>query len=183
MAPSPNFRACLSHTADGKSFWSTSHKLWHWTNTDGFNWKLHPRHQTTNPTQFDNRLRTAIVPHGQRNPRLLFGTYARMRQLCLCRMFGSHGIYCDGFFIGILWKEQHCLKASQESEPEFIKAGSCKFEYCKKGKTASLRFYTAPLNPMEPADEMRKWTRLAMSPALKSQSANPASPKLHSSII
>lgn len=86
-------------------------------------------------------------------------------------MFGGYGIYSDGLFIAIIFSDMLYLKASASSQPQFAAEGCKLFEYEREGKTASLRFYTAPLDAMDSPDAMKPWARLAIQAALEARAA------------
>ena len=46
-----------------------------------------------------------------------FDTHARLR-----RMFGSHGIFCDGVTFALIADDVLCLKIDGESKPDFAAA-------------------------------------------------------------
>ena len=91
------------------------------------------------------------------------------------RMFGGHGVYCDGLFIGILSGETLYLKADETSRTEFESAGCAPFTYQRAGKTAALGFYAAPADALESPGLIVPWARLAMSAALRAQAGKPQS--------
>jgi DNA transformation protein len=96
------------------------------------------------------------------------------------RMFGGHGVYCDGLFIAILSDETLYFKADEVSRQTFENAGCTRFSYSSAGKTATLNFYAAPAEAMESPTFIKPWARLAIEAALRKQSdnqAHPASPK------
>ena len=93
------------------------------------------------------------------------------------RMFGGHGVYCDGLFIAILSEETLYFKADEVSRQTFETAGCARFSYSRAGKTAMLNFYAAPAEAMESPAFITPWARLAIEAALRKQSDNQARPK------
>ncbi|MSQ51950.1 MAG: TfoX family protein [Betaproteobacteria bacterium] len=89
------------------------------------------------------------------------------------RMFGGHGVYCDGLFIGILHAQTLYLKADDASRGEFERAGCSPFTYQRAGKAASLGFYAAPADAMESRGLITNWARLAMQAALRAKASKP----------
>jgi DNA transformation protein and related proteins len=85
------------------------------------------------------------------------------------RMFGGHGIYCDGVFFGILLDNTLYLKADDRNRAEFERAGSEIFSYSRKGKRATLNFYRAPQDAMDAPHLMLPWARSALSAALRAR--------------
>ena len=63
------------------------------------------------------------------------------------RMFGGHGLYCDGVFFGIVMENTLYLKTDDRNRGEFESARSEIFSYSRKGKRATLNFYLAPEIP------------------------------------
>ena len=84
------------------------------------------------------------------------------------RMFGGHGVYCDGAFIAIVLGDSLYFKADARSRASFQRAGLEQFEYSRKGKRARLNFYRAPAEALESPEIARKWGRAALSTALRS---------------
>ena len=91
------------------------------------------------------------------------------------RMFGGHGFYCDGLFIGILSGETLYLKADAQSRAEFEMAGCQPFTYQRIGKTATLNFYSAPVDALDSSALLLPWARLALQAALRANAARPRS--------
>jgi DNA transformation protein and related proteins len=90
------------------------------------------------------------------------------------RMFGGHGIYCDGLFIGIVDDEVLYLKTDDASCAEFERAGSAVFTYQRAGKTARLGFHTVPDEAMDSPALISPWVRLAIQAALRARTDKPA---------
>ena len=86
------------------------------------------------------------------------------------RMFGGHGLYCDGVFVGIVHDDTLYLKADAESRAEFERAACEIFSYKRKGKVATLNFYRAPGDAMDAPQRMLPWGRRALEAALPAQS-------------
>ena len=89
------------------------------------------------------------------------------------RMFGGHGLYCDGVFFGIVLDNTLYLKADDRNRGEFQRAGCEIFSYSRKGKRATLNFYNAPDDSMESPHLMLPWARSALSAALRSRAHMP----------
>ncbi len=85
------------------------------------------------------------------------------------RMFGGHGVYCDGLFIAILSEETLYFKADEVSRQTFETAGCARFSYPRAGKTATLNFYAAPAEAMESPALISPWAGLALDAALRAQ--------------
>ena len=89
------------------------------------------------------------------------------------RMFGGHGLYCDGVFFAIVLDGTLYLKADDQNRGEFESAGSEIFSYSRKGKRATLNFYRAPEDAMDAPHLMRPWARSALSAALRARAGKP----------
>jgi len=87
------------------------------------------------------------------------------------RMFGGHGLYCDGLFFGILHDDLLFLKADDRNRGNFERAGCEIFTYSRKGKHATLNFYRAPEDAMDAPQAMLPWARSAVSAALRARAA------------
>jgi DNA transformation protein len=85
------------------------------------------------------------------------------------RMFGCHGVYCDGLFVAIIDKDTLWLKADEATRADFEKAGGTPFTYLRAGKPATLNFYSAPEQTLESPEALAPWARLALGAALRSQ--------------
>ena len=90
------------------------------------------------------------------------------------RMFGGHGIYCDGLFIAIVLDDVLYLKADGLSRAAFERAGCEMFSYSRQGRAARLNFYRAPEDALDAPHRMRPWARLALAAALRTRAARPA---------
>jgi len=93
------------------------------------------------------------------------------------RMFGGHGLYCDGVFFGIVLDNTLYLKADDRNRGEFERAGCEIFSYSRKGKRAILNFYRAPEDVMDAPHLMLPWARSALSAALRARASKPLSRK------
>lgn len=88
------------------------------------------------------------------------------------RMFGGHGFYVDGLFIGMAAAERLYLKVDDDSRPRFEAAGCEPFDFdTKDGKRVVLGFWSAPDDALESPMLMLPWARMAMQAALKALNA------------
>jgi DNA transformation protein and related proteins len=92
------------------------------------------------------------------------------------RMFGGHGIYCDGLFIAIVLDEVLYLKADDHSRADFERAGCEMFSYSRQGRMAKLNFYRAPEDALDAPQHMLPWGKKALAAALRARAAKPAAP-------
>ena len=80
-------------------------------------------------------------------------------------MFGSHGLYLDGLFIGIIDDETLYLKADDASRPAFEAAGMEPFTYASRGRRITLSFWQAPADVIEDPQELHRWVGEAVRAA------------------
>lgn len=85
------------------------------------------------------------------------------------RMFGGHGLYCDGLFIAIISGDKLYFKADAPTQPEFEARGLPRFGYLARGKTVQLMYYEAPAEVFDEAQAMRQWGRLALAAAVRAR--------------
>ena len=85
------------------------------------------------------------------------------------RMFGGHGLYCDGIFFAIVHEHTLYLKADGRSRARFERAGCAIFSYLRKGKRATLNFYRAPEAALDSPRLMLPWARSALAAALRAR--------------
>lgn len=83
------------------------------------------------------------------------------------RMFGGHGIYLDGLFIGLIADDVLYLKTDEQTESEFRAAGSTPFRYTRQGRVMTLQFWSTPEDAMESPQQMQRWARKAYAAALR----------------
>jgi DNA transformation protein len=83
------------------------------------------------------------------------------------RMFGGHGLYVDGLFVALIASDRLYLKADETTRTDFADAGGEPFVYDRKGRPATLNFWTVPAEAMESPALMQPWARRAMQSALK----------------
>jgi DNA transformation protein len=85
------------------------------------------------------------------------------------RMFGGHGLYLDGFFIGIVADETLYLKADERNQPAFAAAGMAPFTYSSRGRRIALSFWEAPADVIEDPQELWRWAREALGAASRAR--------------
>jgi DNA transformation protein len=90
------------------------------------------------------------------------------------RMFGGHGLYCDGLFFAIVVDSRLYVKVDAQSRAAFEAAGSVPFVYRARGKTVEMSYWNLPESAMDSAEDMRPWARLALDAAQRAADAKPA---------
>ena len=98
-----------------------------------------------------------------------FDTGARLR-----RMFGGHGIFCDGVMFALIADDTLYLKADDDTKPAFLNAGSLPFTYEKAGREIELSYLTVPDEAGEDAEELRGWAHMALAAANRAQTRKAA---------
>ena len=81
------------------------------------------------------------------------------------RMFGGHGIYLDGLFVAIVWKDTLYLKAAGDGKATCEAAGLRRFRPSSKTPSYSLGFYAPPEEALEDRDALRPWVEIALTAA------------------
>ncbi|MEP4380336.1 MAG: TfoX/Sxy family protein [Alphaproteobacteria bacterium] len=87
----------------------------------------------------------------------------------LRRMFGGHGIFCDGVMFALIADETLYLKVDGETKPAFLEAGCESFTYDKGGKPVEMSYVTAPDDAAEDIDALRPWAHMALAAANRTQ--------------
>lgn len=87
------------------------------------------------------------------------------------RMFGGHGLYCDGVFFGIVHDDTLYLKGDEANRADFERAGCEPFGYARKGRRMTLGFFRAPEDAMDDPNAMLPWARGSLSAALRARAA------------
>ena len=92
------------------------------------------------------------------------------------RMFGGHGVYVDGLFIGIVAADRLYLKVDATSRVRFEAAGCEPFVYDAKSHSISLGYFSVPDEALDSANAMQAWARLALEAASRAATGRPAKP-------
>jgi DNA transformation protein len=95
---------------------------------------------------------------------------------CLAkRMFGGWSISVEGLTFAIIADlgggDKLWLKADEVCRSRFEAAGSERFVYVGKSKTASMGYYTAPEEAMDSQDAMLPWASLSLECAVRANAA------------
>ncbi|MDH3637715.1 MAG: TfoX/Sxy family protein [Gammaproteobacteria bacterium] len=85
------------------------------------------------------------------------------------KMFGGHGIFCDGLMIGLIADEMLYLKADARSAGRFRERGCPRFSYQKGDKRVSMSYFLAPAEALEDPSELAVWARLAVAAAQRAR--------------
>ncbi|MBI1774545.1 MAG: TfoX/Sxy family protein [Proteobacteria bacterium] len=91
---------------------------------------------------------------------------APLGHVSMRRMFGGHGVYLDGAFVAIVWKDQLYLKTDPETRPRFEERSLAAFRPSQKSDY-SLGFHMPPEEALDDAEAFRPWAELALAAALR----------------
>jgi DNA transformation protein len=83
------------------------------------------------------------------------------------RMFGGHGVYCDGLFIAIVIDGRLYLKVDEQTRSAFVAAGCAPFVYEGQKKPIEMSYWNAPEEALDSPEQMQPWARLAIAAALR----------------
>lgn len=89
------------------------------------------------------------------------------------RMFGGHGVYCEGLFMAIVIDGRLYLKVDAESEPDFAAAGCAPFVYQSKGAPITMSYWSVPEHALDSPEQMQPWARLAIAAARRKGERKP----------
>jgi len=87
----------------------------------------------------------------------------------LRRMFGGHGIFCDGIMFALIADEVLYLKVDEETKAVFLEAGCDPFTYDKGGKPVEMSYVTVPDDAAEDIEALRPWAHMALAAANRAQ--------------
>ena len=89
-------------------------------------------------------------------------------------MFGSHGLYQDEHFFGILDEGRLFFKTDAQSRADYVARGMEPFTYESKGRTLTMSYHEVPPDVLENREELVIWAHRAIQIAAVSKK----SPKL-----
>ncbi len=87
------------------------------------------------------------------------------------RMFGGHGVYCDGVFFAIVIDSRLYLKVDEQTRERFQAAGCAPFIYLGQEKPLQMSYWNAPEEAMDSSEELLPWAKLAIAAALRKPAA------------
>jgi DNA transformation protein and related proteins len=91
------------------------------------------------------------------------------------KMFGGQGIMREGLMFALVDDGVIFLKSDSETDEQFVRAGLELFVYrTKAGKDMALNYRRMPEACFDDEDEVRLWSGLAWSAALRAAVAKPA---------
>jgi len=84
------------------------------------------------------------------------------------KMFGGHGIYCDGMMFGLIASDAFYIKVDAQTEPQFKAEGLDRFRYPKKeGGDIAMSYRESPSAALDDQDILLDWARLGVEAALR----------------
>lgn len=93
------------------------------------------------------------------------------------KMFGGHGVYCNGVMMGLVAEELLYLKVDEKTKPLFNDAGCEPFVYQSKAKQVVMSYWSVPDEAMESSEQMLPWAKLAYAAALRKEKRPPKKKK------
>ena len=76
-------------------------------------------------------------------------------------MFGGWGLYSEGLFFGIIYRERLYFKTDPGTRPGYVRAGSKPFTP-RRGQTLK-NYYDVPVEVIEDPDRLAHWARGAIT--------------------
>jgi DNA transformation protein and related proteins len=91
---------------------------------------------------------------------------APLGRITLRRMFGKHGVFCDGVMLGMVTDNTLYVRVDDRNRATFKEAEAYPpLNYAKKGEMIDLAFWRVPDRLMDESDELVDWGRAALAAA------------------
>jgi DNA transformation protein len=91
---------------------------------------------------------------------------APLGRVTLRRMFGKHGVFCDGVMLGMVKDNALYFRVDDKNRALFHEAEAFPpLNYEKKGELIDLAFWCAPERLLDDPDEFLAWARAALGAA------------------
>lgn len=81
-------------------------------------------------------------------------------------MFGGVGLYQDGRFFAIIWRDVLYLKADNTTRADFEAEGMSAFQPYP-GRSGTMQYYQVPLAVLESAHDLVAWARKSVAIAAR----------------
>lgn len=78
-----------------------------------------------------------------------------LRGMTSRRMFGGHGLYCDGMFFGIIYQGRLYLKITPDIVSSYLAQGMAPFR--PNAKQTLKTYYEVPADVVEDAERLTTW--------------------------
>jgi len=89
------------------------------------------------------------------------------------KMFGGVGLYCDGYFFGIIAREVLYLKVDTRTRAAYEARGSQPFAPYPD-RPGTMQYYAVPLDVLESGVELVRWAHDAVAVARRGERARAA---------
>ena len=91
---------------------------------------------------------------------------APLGRVSLRRMFGKHGVFCDGVMLGMVRDNTLYFRVDEQNRTVFREAEAFPpLNYEKKGDLIDLAFWRAPERLLDEHEELLTWARAALAAA------------------
>ena len=88
-------------------------------------------------------------------------------------MFGGHGVYIEGFIVGVIIGEALYLKTDADTREAFRRAGCEPLVYRMKGRSVAMSYWSLPESALDSPQAMQPWARLAIEAARRKAAGKP----------
>jgi DNA transformation protein len=87
------------------------------------------------------------------------------------KLFGGHGIYCEGLMYGLIDDDAFFLKADDECRQTYLDAGCRQWFYGGPEGPMAGGYYEPPSAAIDDPDEMRPWAAMGLAAARRKRAA------------
>lgn len=84
------------------------------------------------------------------------------------RMFGGVGLYCDGFFFGLIDNDTLYFKVDDSNRSNYEARGMSRFRPYPDKPDISMTYYEVPAEALEDHEELIVWARGSVAVAMAS---------------
>jgi len=106
--------------------------------------------------------------------------FAGVSRVSIRRLFGGIGIYSEGRVFALGAFDEIWIKADDETQALFEKAGSRRFTYRGRTRPVQLPYWSLPDAALDDPDEALKWARLGLAASERaSKPAGRKTPRKH----
>jgi DNA transformation protein len=85
------------------------------------------------------------------------------------RMFGGHGLYCRGKFIGLIADDTLYLRTDERNVTDYTERGLTPFKPWADRAVVLKAYYPVPEDVLEAADDLTAWARRALDAAIAAE--------------
>jgi len=98
----------------------------------------------------------------------ILGQLAGLARLASRRMFGGHGLYCDGQFFALIFRDTLYFKVGDATRNDYESRGMSRFRPYADRPYLSMTYYEVPADVLEDGEQLILWARRAVAEALAS---------------